>query len=418
MGMAGGDLLMAWKEQSALDARVGFVAAALAGDETVTGLCLRHGISRKTGYKWLARYHAEGALGLAARAPVPRHHGRALEAEVVAAVLALRERWPRWGPRKLRAKLAVLHPGLVVPAASTVGDWLRREGLSAPQARHRRTPPYGLPFAAVGAANDVWCADFKGWFTTGDGARCDPLTVTDAHSRALLCCKSVAGQDDASAHEVFERAFRDYGLPGAIRSDNGVPFATTGVGGLSRLSVWWLRLGIVVERIPPGCPQQNGRHERMHRTLKAETASSPCADLALQQARFDVFRREFNEKRPHEALGQRVPASAYAASSRRYPERLPEVSYDAEQAVRRVRSNGQIKWAGGMMFVGEALTGELVGVSETEHGDWLVRFADVELGYIDAPRRRLTRKPLGWRTRPVDLMESASALPTTPQALQ
>lgn len=156
----------------------------------------------------------------------------------------------------------------------------------------------------------------------------------------------------------------------------------------------------------------------MHRTLKAETASPPCADLALQQARFDVFRREFNEEPPHEALGQRVPASAYAASSRRYPERLPEVSYDAEQAVRRVRSNGQIKWAGGMMFVGEALTGELVGVSETEHGDWLVRFADVGLGYIDAPRRRLTRKPLGWRTRPVDLMESASALPTTPQALQ
>ncbi len=405
---------MAWRERSALDARVGFVASVLAGDEPMSAVCVRSGISRKTGCKWLARYHAEGAAGLAARASVARRHGRALAAEVV----SLRERWPRWDPRKLRARFSVLHPGLVVPAASTIGNWLRREGLSAPQSRHRRTPPYGLPSAAVDAANDVWCADYKGWFTTGDGARCDPLTVTDAHSRALLCCEGVQAQDEASAHMVFERAFRAFGLPGAIRSDNGVPFATTGVGGLSRLSVWWLRLGIAVERIPPGCPQQNGRHERMHRTLKAETASPPCADLALQQARFDVFRREFNEERPHEALGQRVPASAYVVSSRRYPERLPEVEYGAEQAVRRVRSNGQIKWAGGMVFVGEALVGELVGVSETEHGDWLVRFAGVDLGYIDAPRQRLTRKPLGWRSRPVDALGRANALPTIPQAPQ
>lgn len=412
---------MPWDETCAMDERLAFVGRCLSGDESVTDLCLAFGISRKTGYKWLGRYRAGGAAGLAARSSAPACHGRLLDAEVMSRVLALRERWPSWGARKLRARLGMDHPDLVLPAASTIGDWLRREGCIAPLSRRQRTPAYTQPFAKVGAANDLWCVDFKGWFLTGDGARCDPLTVTDAHSRFLLGCEAVAAQDERSVRPEMERVFQEHGLPGAIRSDNGVPFASVGVGGLSRLSVWWLRLGIVPERIPPGCPQQNGRHERMHRTLREETAAPPACNVAAQQARFDRFRVEYNGERPHEALGQRPPGSAYAPSARPYPAVLPEVAYDAEQAVRRVRSNGQIKWPGELVFVGEALAGELAGVAETDRGAWLVRFAGVELGYIDGRQRRLNRmpprprKPLS-REQPADLMESASALTTTPQA--
>lgn len=412
---------MPWDETCAMDERLLFVGRCLLGEESVSALCAAFGISRKTGYKWLGRYRAGGAAGLVDRSSAPACHGRLLDAGVMSQVLALRQRWPHWGARKLRARLAMDRPGLALPAASTIGDWLRREGCVAPRARRQRTPACTQPFALVGAANDLWCVDFKGWFLTGDGARCDPLTATDAHSRFLLCSQSVAGQDEASVRPVMERVFREHGLPGAIRSDNGVPFASVGVGGLSRLSVWWVRLGILPERIPPGCPQQNGRHERMHRTLKQETAAPPAASLAAQQARFDRFRAAYNWERPHEGLGQRPPCTAHAPSVRRYPGVLPEVAYDDGHAVRRVRSNGQIKWSGGLVFVGEALAGERVCVAETDLGAWLVRFAHVELGYIDSTRQRLNRLPPRPRNRrggdqPVGLMESASALTTTPQA--
>jgi putative transposase len=269
----------------------------------------------------------------------------------------------------------------------------------------------------VTAANDVWCTDFKGWFRTGDGRRCDRLTLSDAHSRYLLCCQAVARPDAAHVRPLFEAAFREYGLPRAIRSDNGPPFASPGAGGLSRLAIWWIKLGITPERIVAGKPQQNGRHERVHRTLKEATAAPPAASLEAQQARFDAFRAEYNRERPHQALGQKTPASLYQPARRCYPERVEEPVYDAEQAVRRVRSNGQIKWAGEMIFVGEGLIGEPVGVNETDSGDWLVRFADIDLGYIDVARQRLARTPLR-AARPVDLMDSADALPTTPQAQQ
>jgi transposase InsO family protein len=407
---------MPWKVTSAMDDRLRFVGLVLSGESSVSRLCAEFGISRQCGYKWLGRYRTEGAAGLQERSSAPLRHGRLLDDEIVSAVLALRERWPSWGARKLRAKLLTQRPELVLPAASTIGAWLHAAGCTSAPARHRRTPIFPGPFASIGGANDVWCADFKGWFLTADGQRCDPLTITDAYSRYILCCQGVAGQDEASARPVFERLFRQHGLPLALRSDNGVPFASVGAGGLSRLSVWWLKLGIAVERIAPGRPQQNGRHERMHRTLKAETASPPAACLAAQQVRFDRFRAEFNSERPHEGLGQLVPASAFVASPRAYPAHLREVEYDAGCAVRRVRSNGQIKWAGDMIFVSEVLVGELVGVTETDTGDWQVRFAGVDLGYVDSPRRRLSRHPIRSRKRPVDLMESASALPTTPQA--
>jgi hypothetical protein len=252
----------------------------------------------------------------------------------------------------------------------------------------------------------VWCTDFKGWFRTGDGRRCDPFTLTDGLSRYLRRCQAVARPDEEHVRPIFEAAFKEHSLPLAIRSDNGPPFASPGVGGLSRLAVWRIKLGIRPERIVAGKPQQNGRHERMHRTLNQETATPPAASLPAQQERFDAFRAVHNNERPHEALGQQTPASRYAPSLRPYSDRVEDPHYGEEVAVRRVRSNGQIKWAGELIFVGEALIGEPVGIRETESGDWLVRYADVELGDIHPQRRRLSPWPLrGGTGRPGDLME-------------
>ena len=262
----------------------------------------------------------------------------------------------------------------------------------------------------------MWCTDFKGWFRTSDGRRCDPFTLTDAHSRYLLRCQAVARPDEANVRPIFEAAFKEQGLPLAIRSDNGPPFASPGVGGLSRLAVWWIKLGIRPERIVAGKPQQNGRHERVHRTLNQETATPPAASVAAQQERFDAFRAVYNNERLHEALGQQTPALLYEPSPRPYPDRVEHPHYGEEVAVRRVRSTGQIKWAGELIFVGEALIGEPVGIRETEGGDWLVHYADVELGYIHPQRRRLSPRPLRGVIKPGDLMDIADAITTTPQA--
>ena len=408
---------MPWRETCQMDERTQFIARVLAGEDEMTTLCREYGISRKTGYKWLGRYRCGGAAGLQERSHAPLRHGQAHDVAVVQAVLNLRERWG-WGPKKLRVKLGALHPELAVPAASTIGDWLRCEGLVGRSRRRRHCPAYAQPFAAVAAANDVWCTDFKGWFRTADGRRCDPFTLSDAHSRYLLRCQAVARPDEASVRPIFEAAFKEHGLPRAIRSDNGPPFASPGVGGLSRLAVWWIKLGITPERIVAGKPQQNGRHERVHRTLKEETAAPPAESGPAQQQRFDDFRAIYNNERPHEALGQKTPTSLYEPSRRPYPNRIDDPSYGGDVAVRRVRSNGQIKWAGELIFVGEALIGEPVGVVETQSGDWLVRFADVELGYIHPQRRRLSPRPIRGTNRPMDLMEIAAAIPTTPQAHQ
>jgi transposase InsO family protein len=312
--------------------------------------------------------------------------------EVSAALLGLRGLHPSWGPKKLRAYMAGKRPELVWPAASTIGDLLRREGLVEP--RRRRRSLEGEPRQPFGEAcepNDVWGIDFKGWFRTGDGVRCDPLTLSDMVSRYVLGCEIVDPTTEG-VEPVCERLFRDWGLPGALRMDGGPPFASTGVGGLTRLSVGWLKLGIRLERIDPGCPQQNGRHERMHRTLKAETSRPPAANPAEQQARFDAFRRMFNEERPHEALDMATPASCYEKAVRRpYPDRIEEPWYDANHQVRQVRSDGTIKWRGELLFIGEALAGDPVGVAELEQGGWVVRFIDLPLGQIDRTGKSFRR---------------------------
>lgn len=372
-----------------MDQRVALIADWLREEWTITELARRYGVTAKTVYKWVERYEVDRASGLLERSRAPRQHGRVTASAVRAAVLTLRRQHPTWGPKKLRAVLQGRDPTPGWPAASTIGDLLRREGLSQPQRRERYVVPLTQPLAAAVAPNAVWTADFKGWFRTQDATRCDPLTVADACSRWVLCCRIVR-PTELGVRPWFERTFREYGLPVALRTDNGPPFATTGAGRLSHLAVWWLKLGIQLDRIAPGHPEQNGRHERFHLTLQQETTSPPAATPAAQQRRFDRLRQTFNHERPHEALGQQPPAAVYVRSPRPYPARLEDPWYDATHQVRRVKATGQIRWQGDLIFVSEAVRGEVVGVAETERGDWVVRFMQVELGRIDRHTRRFT----------------------------
>jgi putative transposase len=371
---------MPWRETCYMEERARFLGELLAQEESMSELCERYRVSRKTGYKWLERYSSGEGLG--DRKSGPRRVPWAITRAQAEAIVGLRHQHPSWGPKKLRARLVALGPEQGWPALSTMGDLLRREGLSQRRRPRRQATPTLSGLCPALGANDVWCVDFKGWFRTGDGARCDPLTATDAFSRYLLGC-SVTPPDYGGCRSQFERLFREYGLPRVIRSDNGAPFASLGAGGLSRLSVWWVKLGIKPERIEPGKPQQNGRHERMHKTLKAETAQPPAADLAAQQRRFDRFRAEFNFERPHEALGQSVPALHYASSPRPYPARLEDPPYPAEFELRRVRSNGEIKWQGELLFIAQTLIGEVIGLSEDADGDAELYFGPLRLGTID-----------------------------------
>ncbi len=381
-----------------MDERVRFMAEYLELERSMAELCRAYGISRKTGYKLVGRYAESGVAGLQERSRAPHEHANAVAAELVTAILALRARHPRWGPRKLQARLRGQHPTRPWPAASTIGAILHRHGLTVPPRRVRRCPPPTQPFAACAGPNDVWATDFKGWFLTGDGVRCNPLTLSDGYSRFLLRCQALTPPDADQAQPLFEAAFREYGLPGALRSDNGPPFASRAAGGLSRLAVWWIKLGIRPERITPGHPEENGRHERLHLTLKRETAQPPQPTLRAQQRAFDRFRREYNEERPHEALGQRPPAAVYTASPRSYPARVREPEYPVNALVRRVRPNGQIKWRARDIFISQCLAGEPVGLEELGEDHWLVRFGPVELGWLDGRSDQLHLPR--WRPRP------------------
>jgi len=380
---------MSWKQVSVLDEKMKFVGECLAGVESMTTLCARYGISRQTGYMLKRRYAAEGISGLEERSRAPLRHGRATAAALVERILALRRGKPHWGPKKLLAKLAQEDGSQAWPTHGTVWEILRREGLIVPRSVRQRPLAVDQPFAAVEAANDAWCIDFKGWFETADALRCDPFTVTDAYSRYLLGVRIMA-PTTAPVEAHMDELFQEHGVPTAIRSDNGPPFASTGAGGLTRLSVRWAKMGIRLERIRPGRPQQNGRHERMHRTLKAEACQPPSANAAEQQCRFALFRQEFNHERPHEALDQQPPASLYVPSARRFAEPQGDPDYGQDE-VRRVRSSGEIKWDGGLLYVSDILIGEAVGISECEDGHSLVRFAAVPLGLLDSRTGKLAR---------------------------
>jgi transposase InsO family protein len=364
-----------------MDERVRLIALWNEGQMNVTQLSRAFGISRKTVYKWLDRYEQAGAAGLVEAAPIARHYPHATPETVVAAVLELRKERPTWGPKKLRARLAQL--GVPVPAVSTVGELLKKHGLIRP--RRRRVYPPRMPseLAQTTRPNDTWCADFKGHFPLSDKSRCHPLTITDQVSRYLLKCEALARPDMSCTKVHFDRAFRDYGLPLRIRSDNGPPFATTTVGGLSELSVWWIKLGITPERIEPGKPQQNGRHERMHRTLAEETTRPPAANVTAQQLAFDRFRNDYNNLRPHEALGQSTPVAHYSNSPRAMPDKPKAPEYPEGMKVLKVDSSGNIKPIRQVpVTLSKLLSGEPVGLLENAEHSYEVFFGNVMLATV------------------------------------
>lgn len=370
---------MPWQETCPMDERMQFVADYLKEHWAVAQLCRQYGISRKTGYKWIDRYEAEGWPGIREHSRAPHTRPHLTPVAIQARLVQLRMQHPHWGPRKLLHRLVTGEPGTAWPASSTAGDILKRHGLVTTRRRRHRTPPTTEPLRPALQPNAVWATDFKGWFRTHDGTRIDPLTLSDLASRYLLRCQSLHHTTYAAVQPVFVAAFREFGLPTAMRSDNGPPFASVGLGGLSRLAVWWIRLGIRPERIQPGHPEQNGRHERMHRTLKQATAQPPRRTSRLQQRAFEQFRQEYNHERPHEALAMQTPAHCYTPSLRSFPRRLPAVEYPGCYQVRQVRSNGEIKWQGRRLFLSEALIGEPVGLLEIENDLWRIEFGPVPL---------------------------------------
>jgi transposase InsO family protein len=375
-----------WKAKSPMDLRREFIKR-LAANERLTDLCREYGISRKTGSKFKKRFEELGASGLMDRSRAPKVIPHKTPPEVEEVILAERKNHPTWGPRKLKDTLE-RRLGAPFPSGAAIGRILSRNGLVRARKKRQRHQPTPTTLREATGPNEVWCIDYKGQFRLGDGSYCYPLTVTDQFSRYILGCEGMAAISDQEAREVCEEIFRVHGLPAVMRSDNGVPFSSTGLGGLTKLSVFWLRLGILLERIRPAHPEENGRHERMHRTLKFETARPSRANLLQQQERFDEFVEEFNTARPHEALDMKRPAEVYTPSIRPLPAQLPEPPYHAFDDVLRVNRGGQIYIAGiGQVSLSTALAGEQVGVREERDGRWLVSFCDLDLGRAGPGKR-------------------------------
>jgi putative transposase len=373
---------MPWSQTTPMDQKTQFIADYLRRSLSISELCMNYGISRKTGYKWIDRYLHDGPQGLEDRSRKPYTAPNRTPEHIVRALIDLRSHHPTWGGGKLLAVIERRHRGWELPARSTACEILKRHGLVAKKRARRCIGHPGAPTTPILAPNHCWCADFKGQFKTADGLYCYPLTVTDGHSRFLLGCQALSSTKVEEAKPIFTRIFREYGLPTRIRTDNGVPFATNTLARLSQLSAWWVRLGVLPEFIEPGKPQQNGRHERMHRTLKAETTRPPSNTRLAQQRRFDRFREEFNFERPHEALDMQTPASQYTASTRAMPERLPPLEYPNRFEVRYVSANGGIRWNRQWVNVSVTCVGEYVGLEEIDDGIWNVYFGPLKLGRL------------------------------------
>jgi transposase InsO family protein len=394
---------MPWKECSVMEERLRFVARLLEG-ERMSDVCRSFGISRKTGYKIYNRYKDQGLEALSDRSRRPVRYANQLPGPVERLIVETKREKPHWGARKIRELLVRRLAGdLRIPARSTVHAVLDRHGLVKRARQRRRQKAQGTPLSAGQTPNDLWCADFKGEFRLGNGRYCYPLTVTDHAARFILACEALESVKEAGVIPVFERLFKERGLPDAIRSDNGVPFASpNGLYNLSKLSVWWLRLGIGIERIKPGQPQQNGRHERMHLTLKQETTRPPRANILQQQARFDDFVSEFNGERPHDALAMKTPAEVYRPSARPYSG-LPEIDYPFHDRDLLVTCCGRVCMHRKKINISTALAGQKLGIKEVDDGIWLVSFMHYDLGYIDLEQRTLQTidNPFGSRLSPM-----------------
>jgi transposase InsO family protein len=369
-----------WKSSTPVDLRVEFMNRVMRG-EAVAQLCREYGISRKTGDKFKQRFLHLGQVGLVDQSRAPKVIPHRTPPELVALIVAERRRHPTWGPKKVKQTLED-RLKRVLPAPSTIGDILMREGLVQSRPPRRCTPAQPTALRQADAPNDVWCIDYKGQFRLGDRSLCYPLTLTDQRSRFILGCEAMTAISDDAARESCEEIFHRYGLPKAIRSDNGVPFASRGLANLTRLSAYWLRLGIELERIRPAHPEENGQHERMHRTLKAETARPPRTNLLQQQERFDAFVEEFNRERPHESLDMRRPAQLYKPSPRKLPKLLREPDYPAHDDIVAVASNGNICFRRKHIYLSAALAFQHVGLREEDDGRWLVTFMNLDLGHL------------------------------------
>lgn len=380
---------MPWQEVKPMEQRVLFIADYLRGGAgSFKRLCEAYGISRKTGYKWVARFKSEGVEGLNEKSRRPSSHAGEIPYAIQQKIITLRQRFRTApGPKKIAVLLEKELPNEVIPSTSSIHNILKRAGLIDARKIKRRVMPYKDPFKPVTKPNQLWSVDFKGQFKLGNGHWCYPLTVMDHQSRFLMGCQGLRSTDTAGTQKTFEQLFRGYGLPDRIRSDNGVPFASRSAGGLSRLSIWWLKLGILPERILPGKPQQNGQHERMHRTLKKAVTKPVSHSLSAQQKQLDEFQYEYNEERPHESLQQKTPSELYSPSSREYPSTLKEMTYPDYFLTLKVRSSGVLYWSNGQIYVSNLLKGEYVGMEEVDDGIWDIYFGPIRLGGFDQRRK-------------------------------
>ena len=394
---------MPWKASSVMEERLRFVARLLDG-EGMSDVCRSFGISRKTGYKIFNHYKEHGLEALCDRSRRPVRYANQLPEPIERLIVRLKKEKPHWGARKIRELLVRRLAGDVrIPAKSTVHAVLDRHGLVKRGRQRRRNKAQGTPLSQPRLPNALWCTDFKGEFKLGNGRYCYPLTVTDQASRFLLMCEALESTKEATAFTAFQRLFEDRGLPQAIRSDNGLPFASpNGLYNLSKLSVWWLRLGIAIERIKPGHPQQNGRHERMHLTLKTETTRPPASNSLQQQARFDDFLSEFNTERPHEALNMKCPAEIYTPAPKPY-RGLPEIDYPFHDRDVLVTHCGRICMHRKKINISTVMAGQRLGIKEVDDGIWLVSFMNYDLGYIDLEQKTLQTidNPFGTRLSPM-----------------
>lgn len=380
---------MPWRESSSMDQRVKFVGLYLEGSVSLSKLCIAFGVSRKTAYKWLNRYNEFGPEGFKDQSRAPKNPPHKVNEQIAKILINARKEHPHWGPRKIIAWLTMKQPSLKLPSHSTVSELFQKHGLIQKDEVEVRPIKHLAPIFESTAPNDVWCTDFKGEFKMGNGKICYPLTISDHHSRFILSCQGNTRNDYLQTRNSMEKIFKEYGLPKIILSDNGTPFSSP--SGLSQLNVWWVKLGITPLRIQPGKPQQNGRHERMHRTLKQETAKPPADNLSKQQERFDKFVEEYNFERPHESLHNKVPSSIYSSSTRTMPKKIEDPRYPSYMEKRIPVAGGELNWRGGKYRISRALENELVGLDEIDDGLWLVYFGPIKVGYINERTKMFER---------------------------
>jgi transposase InsO family protein len=382
---------MPWKVINQMDLKIQLVSDWDNGCSCITALSQKYGVSRPTIYKWLDRYERLGVEGLKEQSRAPKNSPNRTSQTILDLVIQEKLNNRKRGPKKIRARLKRQYPALYFPVASTIGSWLKKEGLVEQRKKRLHVPPYTQPFSACDAPNDVWSIDYKGQFHMKNGHVCYPLTLSDNFSRFLLGCQALEGPRYDPTRLCVEAIFREYGLPTAIRFDNGTPFAGRCIGGLSRLMIWWILLGIIPERIAKGSPQQNGRHERMHRTLKNEALDPVARNLKEQQEAFDIYRHDYNHDRPHESLCDQTPSDYYEKSNQPYVERPHPPDYGHDYRVRHVRHNGEIKFMGRMFFITELLAGQPVGLKEIADGLWRLQFSFYALGSIDLRKNKVIR---------------------------